>query len=138
MLTFTRLISDPIPDHEQKQVALSYLHEAWAEAHLDGVDGDCMAQACLFRALSELIGTYGEDATAHFTEVALQSHQERRVLVRIRRQHVTARVLQTTPGFARERLEEAHRLALRRRHQASFPHHAMAAHDTYRPASRSR
>jgi hypothetical protein len=27
-----------------------------------------MAQACLFRALSELIGTYGEDATAHFTE----------------------------------------------------------------------
>jgi hypothetical protein len=27
-----------------------------------------MAQACLFRALSELIGTYGEDATAHFTD----------------------------------------------------------------------
>lgn len=69
MLTFTRLISDPIPDHEQKQVALTYLHEAWAEANLDGVDGDCMAQACLFRALSELIGTYGEDATAHFTEL---------------------------------------------------------------------
>jgi len=68
MLTFTRLISDPIPAHEQKQVALTYLHEAWAEANLDGVDGDCMAQACLFRALSELIGTYGEDATANFTE----------------------------------------------------------------------
>ena len=32
------------------------------------IDGDCMAQACLFRALSELIGTYGEEATAHFTE----------------------------------------------------------------------
>jgi hypothetical protein len=57
MLTFTKLLRDPIPDHEQKQVALTYLHEAWAEAHLDGVDGDCMAQACLFRALSELIGT---------------------------------------------------------------------------------
>jgi hypothetical protein len=68
MLTFTKPMRDPIPDQEQKQVALTYLHEAWAEAHLDGVDGDCMAQACLFRALSELIGTYGEDATAHFTE----------------------------------------------------------------------
>jgi hypothetical protein len=68
MLTFTRLIRDPVPDQEQKQVALTYLHEAWAEAHLDGVDDDCMVQACLFRALSELIGTYGEDATATFTE----------------------------------------------------------------------
>jgi len=76
MLTFTKLLRDPIPDHEQKQVALTYLHEAWAEAHLDGVDGDCMAQACLFRALSELIGTYGEEATAHFTE----ADQERRIL----------------------------------------------------------
>ena len=68
MLTFTKLLRDPITESEQKQVALTYLHEAWAEAHLDGVDGDCMAQACLFRALSELIGTYGEEATAHFTE----------------------------------------------------------------------
>ncbi len=28
---------DPLPDHEQKQAALSYLHEAWAEARHDGV-----------------------------------------------------------------------------------------------------
>jgi hypothetical protein len=56
----------PIPDHEQKKVAISYLHEAWAEARLDGIDGDCMAQACLFAALSELVTTYGEDATAKF------------------------------------------------------------------------
>ena len=59
---------EPIPDHEQKRVALSYLNEAWAEARLDGIDGDCMAQACLFAALSELIATYGEDAAARYAE----------------------------------------------------------------------
>ena len=45
---------EPITDHEQKKVALGYIHEAWAEARLDGVDGDCMAQACLFAALTAL------------------------------------------------------------------------------------
>lgn len=53
-------------DHEQKMAALSYLHEAWAEARLDGIDGDCMAQACLFTAISEFVSTYGEDAAARF------------------------------------------------------------------------
>jgi hypothetical protein len=59
---------DPLPDHEQKQAALSYLNEAWAEARHDGVDGDCLAQASLFAALAELIGTYGEDAVCKFVE----------------------------------------------------------------------
>lgn len=59
---------EPVPDHEQKRVALGYLHEAWAEARLDGVDGDCLAQACLFAALAELVATYGEDAAATFAE----------------------------------------------------------------------
>ena len=59
---------DPLPDHEQKQAALSYLHEAWAEARHDGVDGDCLAQASLFTALAELVSTYGEDAVAKFVE----------------------------------------------------------------------
>ena len=58
----------PVPEHEQKQAAVGYLHEAWAEAKLDGIDGDCMAQACLFAALSELVTTYGEDSTASFAE----------------------------------------------------------------------
>ena len=58
----------PLPDHEQKQAALSYLNEAWAEARHDGVDGDCLAQASLFTALAELVGTYGEDAVAKFVE----------------------------------------------------------------------
>ncbi|MBV8840986.1 MAG: hypothetical protein JO000_30985 [Alphaproteobacteria bacterium] len=58
----------PVSDHEQKQLALSYLHEAWGEARLDGVDGDCLAQAALFTALAELVTTYGEDATAKYAE----------------------------------------------------------------------
>lgn len=56
----------PATDHEQKMAALGYLHEAWAEAKLDGIDEDCFTQACLFKALSELIATYGEAATATF------------------------------------------------------------------------
>ena len=59
---------DPVSEVEQKQIALSYLHEAWHEARLDGVDGDCLAQASLFSALSELVTTYGEDATAKYAE----------------------------------------------------------------------
>jgi hypothetical protein len=59
---------DPLPDHEQKQAALCYLNEAWAEARHDGVDGDCLAQASLFAAFAELVGTYGEDAVAKFVE----------------------------------------------------------------------
>jgi hypothetical protein len=57
-----------LPDQEQKQTALNYLNEAWAEARHDGVDGDCLAQASLFAALAELVGTYGEDAVAKFAE----------------------------------------------------------------------
>jgi hypothetical protein len=59
---------DVISDREQKRVALGYLREAWAEARLDGVDGDCLAQACLFAALAEFVTTYGEDAAATFTD----------------------------------------------------------------------
>jgi hypothetical protein len=56
------------PDHEQKRAALGYLHEAWAEARLEGIDGDCLAQACLFAAFAEFVTTYGEEAAARFAE----------------------------------------------------------------------
>lgn len=56
------------PDQDQKRAALNYLNEAWAEARHDGVDGDCLAQASLFAAFAELVGTYGEDAVAKFVE----------------------------------------------------------------------
>src|SRR5260370_35295645 len=57
-----------LPDHEQKQAALDFLQEAWVEARLCGVDGDCMAQVCLFTAFSELVSPYGEDAAARYAE----------------------------------------------------------------------
>ena len=47
-------------------MALGYLQEAWAEARLDGIDGDCLAQASLFLTLAELVGTYGEEAASEF------------------------------------------------------------------------
>ena len=55
-------------DHEQKRAALGYVHEAWAEARNDGVDGDCLAQVCLFAAFAELVTTYGEEAAARYAE----------------------------------------------------------------------
>ena len=59
---------DSTSNREEKLVALGYLQEAWAEARHDGVDGDCLAQTCLFVALAELVTTYGENAAATFTD----------------------------------------------------------------------
>jgi hypothetical protein len=59
---------DGRPDHEQKRAALGYLTEAWTEARLEGIDGDCLAQACLFTAFAEFVSTYGEEAAARFAE----------------------------------------------------------------------
>jgi hypothetical protein len=55
-------------DHEQKRAALAYLHEAWQEARIEGIDGDCLAQACLFAAFAEFVSTYGEEPAARFAE----------------------------------------------------------------------
>ena len=55
-------------DHDQKRVALGYINEAWAEAKLDGVDADCLAQASLFSAFAEFVNTYGEEAAASFAD----------------------------------------------------------------------
>jgi len=64
----TNLATDPARDHEHKRAALGYLHEAWAEARHEGIDGDCLAQACLFAAFAEFVTTYGEEAAARFAE----------------------------------------------------------------------
>ena len=47
---------------------MGYVREAWAEALAEGVDPDCLAQACLFAALAELVSTYGEDASSKYAE----------------------------------------------------------------------
>jgi hypothetical protein len=59
---------DPKSDQDQKKVALGYVKEAWMDAWLDGIDAECMAQVSLFVTLTELVATYGEDATARFAE----------------------------------------------------------------------
>ena len=53
---------------DERRAALAYLSEAWEEARIEGIDGDCLAQVALFTALHELVSTYGEDATARFAE----------------------------------------------------------------------
>ena len=60
--------NEPVSERDQKMAALSYLNEAWAEAKLDGVDPDCMAQTCLFAAFAELVTTYGEEAAAKYAD----------------------------------------------------------------------
>jgi hypothetical protein len=61
-------VAQSMADRDQKQLALGYLREAWAEARLDGIDEDCLAQVCLFAALAELVSTYGEDAAAQYAQ----------------------------------------------------------------------
>jgi len=64
--TANLIAREPLPDHEQKKLALGYLHDAWIEATHDGIDGDCLAQTALFLALAELTTTYGEEAAARY------------------------------------------------------------------------
>jgi hypothetical protein len=52
----------------ERQAALAMLSEAWDEARLEGIDGDCLAQVALFRAFNELVATYGEEATARYAD----------------------------------------------------------------------
>lgn len=59
---------EAVTDQEQKQAALSYLNEAWAEARHDGIDEDCMAMTCLFAAFAQLVSTFGEEAAASYAE----------------------------------------------------------------------
>ena len=63
-----RVARAPLPDRAQKKAALGLVQDAWYEARRHGVDDDCMAQICLFTALSELVSTYGEEAAARYAE----------------------------------------------------------------------
>src|SRR6201981_1932376 len=57
-----------LADSDQKRLALGYLQDAWGEAVLDGIEGDCLAQTALFLAFAELIATYGEEPTARYAD----------------------------------------------------------------------
>ena len=55
-------------DQEEKRLALGYVTEAWTDGIVSGLDGDSLAQACLFTAFAELVATYGEEAAARYAE----------------------------------------------------------------------
>src|SRR5262245_40537175 len=85
------------PDHEQKRAALGYLNAAWVEARIDGIDGDCLAQACLFAAFAEFVATYGEEAAARFAEG---------LALRIRNGEFSLDAARQYPGCSRIRTSE--------------------------------
>ena len=68
LISTTAHVMSPPTDHEQKRAALGYLNAAGAEARIEGIDGDCLAQVCLFAAFAEFVSTYGEEAVARFAE----------------------------------------------------------------------
>ncbi len=53
---------------QDRQVALTYLNDAWVEAVREGLDEDCLVQAALFAALRSLVDAYGEEPCAEFVE----------------------------------------------------------------------
>jgi hypothetical protein len=55
------LLEDLSESSAIKQAALSYVTEAFAEAELDGLDSDYMAQARSLRPLRSLSKFYGEE-----------------------------------------------------------------------------
>ena len=72
-MRFIKDMATPMPPEveelgAEKIAALTYIHEAWEEARLDGVDTEFIAQAALFTALSELVKTYGEDAVVQLAK----------------------------------------------------------------------
>lgn len=68
---FSNLQNDVVAllgDQEQKLAALRHIRDAWEEGLIDGIEPECLANAALFTALSDLVSVYGEDAVARMTE----------------------------------------------------------------------
>ena len=49
---------------EKKRAALDLVLDAWCEGIEKGIDGEILAHASLFAALSDLVELYGEEAVA--------------------------------------------------------------------------
>jgi hypothetical protein len=52
---------------EDRRAALGYVHEAFAEAILAGLEMESFADAAIVAGLRELVACYGEEAVATFT-----------------------------------------------------------------------
>lgn len=59
-------LMDPTLKAEDRRAALSYVHEAFAEAILAGIDTESFADAAIAAGLQELVACYGEEQVAHF------------------------------------------------------------------------
>jgi hypothetical protein len=68
MAQATEQNSDEAEFAAQRKAAFTYMSEAFAEGRLDGIEGDCLAQAALFAAFKEFVETYGEEPVAVFAE----------------------------------------------------------------------
>jgi hypothetical protein len=67
----TLLLSDFLDEAvgaEQRQAALDFVTEAFAEAILAGIESDSFAQAALLAAFRELVARHGEECVADFAE----------------------------------------------------------------------
>jgi len=68
MAQMTEQDADEAEFAAQRRAAFMYMSEAFAEGRMDGIEGDCLAQAALFAALKEFVETYGEEPVAAFAE----------------------------------------------------------------------
>ena len=59
---------DAMIEHEKRQVALEYQHEAWAGGMSDGIEMEIMAEAAIATAITELIEATGEDNVLDYIE----------------------------------------------------------------------
>lgn len=66
-----QLLAEPLrdADHEERQLALEFIAEAWNTAEDEGVESQALAHASLFAALATLVRMHGEDATAQLVEL---------------------------------------------------------------------
>jgi hypothetical protein len=66
-----QILSNSLEDaagSEERQAALAFVTEAFAEAILAGIESDSFAHAALFAALRELVASYGEETVATFAQ----------------------------------------------------------------------
>ena len=78
----TLSLADASPDEifgsEDRQIALAFVTEAFAEAVLAGVEGECFAHAAIFAALQELVATYGEEPSRRLCRTPAGAPAQRR------------------------------------------------------------
>lgn len=60
--------TDKTPLDDANRTALRFILEAWEEAMDEGIDGELLANASLFAALTDLVSTYGEEAVITMTQ----------------------------------------------------------------------